>query len=154
VLPNLGAALSHEGQFSEWAFGAGVLARTYLAEREGVLYELPLSYFSSVGKADWTLGHDALPRATLEEAFGRKLDAREARRCFGCMRQAQSGRAARSRFRSLPEYSARDVMTTRNGTVRLWCRARRARWKNWLRFDSEPLVRRGLRPLPKAPTTS
>jgi hypothetical protein len=68
----------------EWAFGAGVLAQTYIAEREGNLYELPVSFYPSVAKADWTLGHDALPRATLEEAFGRKIDAAEARRCFGC----------------------------------------------------------------------
>jgi hypothetical protein len=68
----------------KWAFGAGVLAQTYMAEREGNLYELPLSFYPSVAKADWTLGHDALPRATLDEAFGRKIDAGEARRCFGC----------------------------------------------------------------------
>jgi hypothetical protein len=68
----------------KWTFGAGVLAQTYVAEREGNLYELPLSFYSSTQKPDWTLGHDALPRATLDEAFGRKIDAAEARRCFGC----------------------------------------------------------------------
>jgi hypothetical protein len=67
-----------------WAFGAGVVAQTYIAEREGNLYELPVSFYPSIAKVDWTLGHDALPRATIEEAFGRKIDAAEARRCFGC----------------------------------------------------------------------
>lgn len=68
----------------KWAFGAGVLGQTYMAERQGALYELPVSFFPSVSGLDWTLGHDALPRATLEEAFGRKIDPAEARRCFGC----------------------------------------------------------------------
>lgn len=68
----------------KWAFGAGVVAQTYIAERAGDLYELPISFYPSIANADWTLGHDALPHATLEEAFGRKIDAEERRRCFGC----------------------------------------------------------------------
>ena len=68
----------------KWAFGAGVVAQTYVAERAGNLYELPISFYPSIAQAGWTLGHDALPHSTMEEAFGRKIDSEEARRCFGC----------------------------------------------------------------------
>jgi len=67
-----------------WAFGAGVVGQTYMAERGGSLYELPISYYPTIKTVDWTLGHSALPRATLEQAFGRKIGPDEARRCFGC----------------------------------------------------------------------
>jgi hypothetical protein len=67
-----------------WAFGTGITGQTWLVEREGALYEGAVSYYSGIKGLDITPGHAALPRRTLEEAFGRKVDAAEARRCFGC----------------------------------------------------------------------
>jgi hypothetical protein len=67
-----------------WAIGKGVVGQTWLVERAGVLYEGAVSYYPSTKALDLTPGHAELPRNTLEEAFGRKLDSSQAAQCFGC----------------------------------------------------------------------
>jgi hypothetical protein len=67
-----------------WAFGKGVVGQTWLVERGGALYEGAVSYYPGAKALDLTPGHAELPRNTLEEAFGRKLDSALARQCFGC----------------------------------------------------------------------
>jgi len=67
-----------------WAFGSGTMGQTYLFERNGAWYESAVSFYPAIRRLDWTPSHAARPRANLEGALGRKLDADEARRCFGC----------------------------------------------------------------------
>lgn len=67
-----------------WAFGKGLVGQTWVVERDGVLYEGAVSYYPAAKALDLTPGHAELPRTTLEEAFGRKLDSAQARECFGC----------------------------------------------------------------------
>jgi hypothetical protein len=68
----------------EWAFGAGVVGQTYFYKRDGVYYEAAVSFYPELKGLDWTPGHTERLRRTLEEAAGRKIDASEAHRCFGC----------------------------------------------------------------------
>jgi Cytochrome c554 and c-prime len=68
----------------EWAFGAGVVGQTYLYRRDGRLYEAAVSFYPELKGLDWTPGHAGRLRRNLEEAAGRKIDAPEAHRCFGC----------------------------------------------------------------------
>ena len=67
-----------------WAIGKGIVGQTYLVEIGGVLYEGAVSYYPGPKALDLTPGHAELPRNTLEEAFGRKLDSAQAKLCFGC----------------------------------------------------------------------
>ena len=67
-----------------WAFGQGIVGQTFLVESGGILYEGAVSYYPGPKALDLTPGHAELPRNTLEEAFGRKLDSNQARECFGC----------------------------------------------------------------------
>lgn len=67
-----------------WAIGKGVVGQTWLIEMGGVLYEGAVSYYPNLKGLDLTPGHAELPRNTLAEAFGRKLDAAIARQCFEC----------------------------------------------------------------------
>jgi len=67
-----------------WAIGKGVVGQTWLVEKGGVLYEGAVSYYPATKSLDLTPGHAELPRNTLEEAFGRRLDSSQARLCFGC----------------------------------------------------------------------
>jgi hypothetical protein len=68
----------------QWAFGKGIVGQTYLMERGGVWYEGAVSLYSGTEALDLTPGHELLPRRTLDEAFGRKIDGPEMRRCVGC----------------------------------------------------------------------
>jgi Cytochrome c3 len=68
----------------EWALGAGVVGQTYLYRRDGALYEASVSFYPELRGLDWTPGHTERLRRNLEEAAGRKIDAAEAHRCFGC----------------------------------------------------------------------
>jgi hypothetical protein len=68
----------------QWAFGKGIIGQTYLLERGGTWYEGAVSLYSGTQALDLTPGHEPLPRRTLDEAFGRKIDAPEMRRCVGC----------------------------------------------------------------------
>lgn len=67
-----------------WAIGKGLVGQTWLVEMGGVLYEGAVSYYPGAKALDLTPGHAELPRSTLEEAFGRKLDSAQAKLCFGC----------------------------------------------------------------------
>jgi Cytochrome c3 len=67
-----------------WAFGVAHKGQTYIYERNGLLYESRLSFYPSLAGLDLTTGHSAAIPDTLEAALGRRLDADESRRCFGC----------------------------------------------------------------------
>jgi hypothetical protein len=67
-----------------WAVGKGVVGQTWLIEMGGALYEGAVSYYPNLKALDLTPGHAELPRNTLQEAFGRKLDSALARQCFEC----------------------------------------------------------------------
>jgi cytochrome c554/c'-like protein len=67
-----------------WAVGAGRLGQTYVLEKDGVLYESRVSYFSNIKGLDITIGHTTIPPRTILAAMGRVIDADESIRCFGC----------------------------------------------------------------------
>ncbi len=67
-----------------WAVGFGSVGQTYLFEREGDWYESAVSFYPAIKALDWTPGHADRTRRNLGEALGRRLDAAEAGRCFGC----------------------------------------------------------------------
>jgi hypothetical protein len=67
-----------------WAIGKGLVGQTWLIEMGAALYEGAVSYYPNLKGLDLTPGHAELPRNTLAEAFGRKLDAATARQCLGC----------------------------------------------------------------------
>jgi hypothetical protein len=67
-----------------WAFGEGETGQTFVLEREGTYYEARPSYFPVLKGMDSSPGHPHSIPASLEEALGRKLDADETHRCFGC----------------------------------------------------------------------
>lgn len=65
-----------------WSFGAG--NQTWVLERDGKFYESLVSYYVSIDGLDTTTGDATIAPATLEQAFGRELDAADQRACFGC----------------------------------------------------------------------
>jgi hypothetical protein len=67
-----------------WAVGFGTTGQTYLFERNGAWYESAVSYYPAIKALDWTPGHAERTRRNLDEALGRRLEAAEAQRCFGC----------------------------------------------------------------------
>jgi len=73
-----------------WAFGAGVVAETYVFERGGIFYEARLSYFSALEALDITPGQSASDPLDVDKAIGRPMGAEEAHLCFGCHNTASS----------------------------------------------------------------
>jgi Cytochrome c554 and c-prime len=67
-----------------WAFGEAHMGQTYVYEENGSLYEGHLSFFTSLPGLDVTPGQTRSESLDLEEAAGRRMDLREAQRCFGC----------------------------------------------------------------------
>lgn len=67
-----------------WAFGRGHSGQTYVFEYRGAMYESRVSFYSRLGKLDLTMGVAGRSAETLEQAAGRKMDAIDARNCFGC----------------------------------------------------------------------
>jgi hypothetical protein len=68
-----------------WAFGRGNVGQSYLFERDGQLHESRVSYYEMIKGLDFTPNRTlTTPPSSLQEAMGRRLDAAEARRCFGC----------------------------------------------------------------------
>ena len=67
-----------------WAIGLGVHGQTYLYERDGSFYESRLSYYPTIEGLDLTPGHSPAKPRSLESALGSRLDAADARHCFGC----------------------------------------------------------------------
>jgi len=65
-----------------WGFGAG--NQTWVLERNGHFYESMVSYYPTIHGLDITTGDASILPHTLEQAFGRRLDATDARTCFGC----------------------------------------------------------------------
>ena len=68
----------------EWAFGQKHSGQTYVFEHNGALYETRVSFYSAINGLDLTMGAQQKKPATLEEAAGRRMDAADARECFGC----------------------------------------------------------------------
>jgi len=69
---------------ASWAFGSPQKGQTYLLQQDKAYYESRLSYFVNIDGLDVTLGQPASVPPDLESAKGRKLQADELRRCFGC----------------------------------------------------------------------
>jgi hypothetical protein len=67
-----------------WAVGAGRMGQTYVLEKDGVLYESRISYFSEIKGLDITVGQESLTPKNIIEAMGRPMDQAETLRCFGC----------------------------------------------------------------------
>ena len=67
-----------------WAVGAGRIGQTYVYQKDGEFYEGRVSYFSEVKGLDITIGHSSQRPANLQEAAGRRMEASEITRCFGC----------------------------------------------------------------------
>jgi Cytochrome c554 and c-prime len=67
-----------------WAFGERHMGQTYVFEDEGTFYEAHLSFFTSLGELDITPGQHGSTSVSLQDAAGRRMDRREAQRCFGC----------------------------------------------------------------------
>lgn len=75
------ATVSHPIQ---WCFGQGQAGQTWIFEREGVLHESRVSYFSKVDGLSFTMGAPPGPPASLAEAAGRPMNRDDVRGCFGC----------------------------------------------------------------------
>jgi len=73
-----------------WAFGSGMTGQTYLLEQNGAWYESSVSFYPGIRGLDWTPGHATRIRANLDAALGRRIDAAEAKRCFGCHSDARN----------------------------------------------------------------
>jgi len=73
-----------------WGFGEGEVGETYVFERGGDYYESHLSYSTALAGLDLTPGPSGSPPYDLEGALGRRMDAEEARLCFGCHNTAAS----------------------------------------------------------------
>jgi hypothetical protein len=77
-----------------WAFGLGQKGQTYIYQRESgqresnprteIFYESRLSFYRTLQGLDLTTGHNSATPGDLESALGRRMDADETRRCFGC----------------------------------------------------------------------
>ena len=67
-----------------WSFGHGLSSQTYLLERNGEYYESRVSFYKAIEGLDYTLGYPREPAGSLVEAFGRKLESDETRRCVAC----------------------------------------------------------------------
>jgi hypothetical protein len=67
-----------------WAFGLGEAGQTYVFQRNGAWYESRASFFNALQALDLTMGAHGSKPSSLEEAAGRRMDANDARACFGC----------------------------------------------------------------------
>jgi hypothetical protein len=67
-----------------WAFGEGEVGQTFLFQRGGTYYEGHLSFFPILSALDVTPGHPRSIPSDLEQALGRRVEADETQRCFGC----------------------------------------------------------------------
>lgn len=67
-----------------WAFGRGEAGQTYVFERDGAFYESRVSFFNAIQKLDLTMGAQGSKPSSVEEAAGRRMEASDARDCFGC----------------------------------------------------------------------
>jgi Cytochrome c554 and c-prime len=68
----------------QWAFGHGLSSQTYVLSHDGEYYESRVSFYTAIDGLDYTLGHPREPAASLTEAFGRKLEPDEPRKCIAC----------------------------------------------------------------------
>ena len=67
----------------EWAFGQKHSGQTYVFEHNGALYER-VRFYRAINGLDLTMGAQQKKPASVEEAAGRRMDAADARECFGC----------------------------------------------------------------------
>ncbi len=74
-----------------WAFGTGRVAQSYLFKMpDGGFYEARVSYFTHMGKLDFTPARALLTPSSIEEAMYRPVPAAEVLRCFACHSTAAS----------------------------------------------------------------
>jgi predicted CXXCH cytochrome family protein len=67
-----------------FAFGEGIVGRTYLYQWQGNWFESRVSYYSALHGLDLTTGHPHSVPSDLEQALGRRLEFPEVQKCFGC----------------------------------------------------------------------
>ncbi|HYL63860.1 MAG TPA: cytochrome c3 family protein [Candidatus Methylomirabilis sp.] len=67
-----------------WAFGFNHKGQAFLLERDGVIYDTRLSYYSGLHDLDIATGHPPGTPPTLEAALGRRMPFFETSHCFGC----------------------------------------------------------------------
>ena len=67
-----------------WGVGANVIGQTFVFERDGRWYESRVSYFSSLGGLDITMGAQNITPHNLVEGAGRLLSPLQAGQCFDC----------------------------------------------------------------------
>lgn len=67
-----------------FVFGQGKAGQTYVLQYDGAFYESRVSFFNDIEGLDFTIGSPRTAPKSLKEAFGRKIPADEALRCFGC----------------------------------------------------------------------
>ncbi|HLY15785.1 MAG TPA: multiheme c-type cytochrome [Bryobacteraceae bacterium] len=67
-----------------WAFGLGSAGQTYVFERNGVMYESRVSYYTAIGGLDYTFGALGSAPGNLVQAAGRQMTHADMTACFGC----------------------------------------------------------------------
>jgi cytochrome c554/c'-like protein len=86
----------------EWAFGAGKVGQTYLFEKDGLMQEARLSYFSGLHGADFTPARAIAAPRDVAEAASRPVPDAEAQRCFACHTTASTAGGVFDRASLIP----------------------------------------------------
>jgi hypothetical protein len=86
-----------------WAFGTGRVAQSYLFKMpDGVFYESRVSYFTHLGKLEFTPARALTSPSSAEEAMYRPVPSSEVLRCFACHGTAVSIGGAFDEKRMVP----------------------------------------------------
>jgi hypothetical protein len=67
-----------------WCVGHGQAGQTWVFEKDGVLHESRISYYSKIDGLDFTMGAPPGVPTSLSEAVGRPMGKEDVRGCFGC----------------------------------------------------------------------
>ena len=67
-----------------YGFGQGKFGQTYIFEHNGAFYESRVSFYNAIKGLDITIGAYFDSPKTLEQAAGNRMNASDARNCFGC----------------------------------------------------------------------
>jgi hypothetical protein len=75
----------------EYALGQGRMGQTYVLQWQGNFYESRVSFYNETKGLDFTIGSPREVPASLEEAFGRRLERNEVVSCFSCHSNGATG---------------------------------------------------------------
>jgi hypothetical protein len=67
-----------------WCVGHGQAGQTWVFEKDGVLHESRVSYYTKIDGLDFTMGAPPGTPTSLSEAVGRPMGRDDVRGCFGC----------------------------------------------------------------------